>query len=148
MSKIFNSNERLEMCDVVVSENGRIEIETKCYHREAMELLGNPEKTIRGRVKVVKGNFVFDPYAENSRRPTYSKKAVVGSTTLAVTDNNVKLSLVLSRNYSKEMLTRLIEAEIEEMLRRLREDLYDTVVASPSPSQGGVTQTTARSTNS
>ena len=129
MTKYFNSNETLEMCDVMVSENGRIEIATKSYHREAMELLGNPEKAIRGRVKLVKDNFVFDPYAENSRRPTYSKKAVVGSTTIAVTDSNVKISLVLSRNYTKEMLVRLIEAEMEEVLRRLEEDVYDSVVA-------------------
>lgn len=130
MKKYFNSNEKLEMCDVLISENGRVEIVTKSYHRDAMDLLGDPEKAIRGRVKVVKGNIIFEPYAENSRRPTYSKKAVVGSTTIAVTDNNVKLSLVLSRNYSKEMLTRLIEAEIEEMLRRLREDLYDSIVCA------------------
>ena len=124
----FNSNETLEMCDVRISENGKIVISTKSYHSDALERLGDPERAIRGRVKMEKQSFVFEPYAEASRRPTYRKKAVVGSTTIAVTDGNVKLSLVLSRNYSKDMLTRLIEAEVEEVIRRIREDLYDYLV--------------------
>ena len=125
----FNSNETLEMCDVKISEKGRIEINTKSYHSAELERLGTPEKTIRGRVKMEKQNFVFEPYAEQSRKPTYKKQVVVGSTTVAVTEDKVKLSLVLSRNYSKEMLVRLIEAEMEEVLRRLEEDVYDSVVA-------------------
>ena len=134
----FNSNETLEMCDVHISENGKIVISTKSYHSDALERLGDPERAIRGRVKMEKQSFVFEPYAEASRRPTYQKKAVVGSTTIAVTDGNVKLSLVLSRNYSKDMLTRLIEAEVEEVIRRIKEDLYDTIVKTPSssPSMG------------
>ena len=129
MSKIFNSNETLEMCDVKVSDNGRIEVITKSYHREELERLGKPAKTVRGRVKMEDTALVFEPYAENSRKPTYSKQAHVGScTTLAVTAENVKLSLVVSRNYTKEMLTRLIEAEVEEVVRRLREDLYDSII--------------------
>ena len=129
MTKYFNSNETLEMCDVHVSENGKIEVETKSYHSDALERLGEPEKIIRGRVKMEGKSLVFEPYAEASRRPTYTKKVIVGSTTVAVTNGSVKLSLVLSRNYSKEMLVRLIEAEMEEVLRRLEEDVYDSVVA-------------------
>ena len=130
MTKYFNSNETLEMCDVKVSDNGRVEVITKSYHREELERLGEPEKTVRGRVKMEGGNLVFEPYAEASRRPTYTKKVVVGSTTVAVTNGSVKLSLVLSRNYSKEMLARLIESEMEEVVRRLREDLYDTIICA------------------
>ena len=118
------------MCDVRISENGKIVISTKSYHSDALERLGDPERTIRGRVKMEKQSFVFEPYAEASRRPTYQKKAVVGSTTIAVTDGNVKLSLVLSRNYSKDMLTRLIEAEVEEVIRRIKEDLYDAIISA------------------
>ena len=128
--KYFNSNETLEMCDVEVSENGKIVINTKSYHADALERLGDPERAIRGRVKVEKQSLVFEPYAEASRHPIYRKKAVVGSTTIAVTDGNLKLSLVVSRNYSKEMLTRLIEAEVEEVIRRLKEDLYDTIICA------------------
>ena len=130
MTKYFNSNETLDMCDVHVSENGKIEVKTKSYHSDALERLGEPEKTIRGRVKMEGKNLVFEPYAETSRRPTYTKKVIVGSTTVAVTNGSVKLSLVLSRNYTKEMLTRLIESEIEEVVRRLREDLYDTIICA------------------
>ena len=113
------------MCDVHVSENGKMVVEPKSFHSAELERLGTPEKTIRGRVKMEKQCFVVEPYAEASRKPTYKKQVVVGSTTLAVTEDKVKLSLVLSRNYSKEMLVRLIEAEMEEVLRRLEEDVYD-----------------------
>ena len=130
MTKYFNSSETLEMCDVRINENGKIMVETKDYlHTNALNRLGKPEKTIRGRVKMDDTRFIFEPYAEQSRKPTYKKQVVVGSTTVAVTEDKVKLSLVLSRNYSKEMLVRLIEAEMEEVLRRLEEDVFDTVVA-------------------
>ena len=130
MTKYFNSSETLEMCNVHVSENGKMVVEPKSYHSDALSRLGTPEKTIRGRVKMEKQCFVFEPYAEASRKPTYKKQVVVGSTTVAVTEDKVKLSLVLSRNYSKEMLVRLIEAEMEEVLRRIEEDVYDSIVAS------------------
>ena len=131
MTKYFNSSETLESCDVRINENGKIMVETKEYlHTNALKRLGTPEKTIRGRVKMDDTRFIFEPYAEASRKPTYKKQVVVGSTTVAVTEDKVKLSLVLSRNYSKEMLVRLIEAEMEEVLRRLEEDVYDSIVAS------------------
>ena len=130
MTKYFNSSETLESCDVRINENGKIMVETKEYlHTNALKRLGKPEKTIRGRVKMDDTRFIFEPYTEASRRPTYKKQVVVGSTTVAVTEDKVKLSLVFSRNYSKEMLVRLIEAEMEEVLRRLEEDVYDSIVA-------------------
>ena len=128
MTKYFNSSETLEMCNVHVSENGKMVVEPKSYHSDALSRLGTPEKTIRGRVKMEKQCFVFEPYAEASRKPTYKKQVVVGSTTVAVTEDKVKLSLVLSRNYSKEMLVRLIEAEMEEVLRRIEEDVYEELI--------------------
>lgn len=124
----FNSNETLEMCDVHISENGKMVVETKSYHHEQMDRLGKPEKAIRGRVKLEGHNLVFEPYAESSRRPTYSKRIVVGSTTIAVTAESVKLSMMLSRSYSKETFALLIEAEFKEVLRRLKEDLYEMLV--------------------
>ena len=124
-SSIFNSNETLELCDVHISKNGKIVVETKPYHREQLERLGTPDKAIRGRVKWENPSLVFEPYAEASRRPTYSKKIMVGNTTIALTAENMKLSLVLSRKYSKETLALLIEAEFKEVLRRLEEDLYE-----------------------
>ena len=97
---------------------------------DALERLGKLEKTIRGRVKMEKQNLVFEPYAEASRRPTYTKKVIVGSTTVAVTNGSVKLSLVLSRNYTKEQLVAYIEMEMKEVLRRIGEDLYETIIAA------------------
>ena len=130
------------MCDVKVSEDGRIEITTKSYHGNELERLGTPEKAIRGRVKMVEKNFVFDPYAEGSRKPTYKKQVVVGSTTLAVTEDKVKVSFLVPRHLSKPLMTLYIQSEIDEVKRRLDNDVYDSLVASPSPSQGGVTRIT------
>ena len=136
------------MCDMHVSENGKMKVMTKSYHSGALERLGKPEKTIRGRVKMEGTSFVFEPYAEASRKPTYQKQVVVGSTTLAVTEDKVKVSFLVPRHLTKPLMVLYIQSEIDEVKRRLEADVYDTVVASPSPSQGGVTQTTARSTNS
>ena len=139
--KIFQSNETLEMCDVKVSEDGRIEITTKSYHTAELERLGKPEKTIRGRMQMVDRNIEFAPYAEGSRKPTYSKQVVVGSTTLAVTEDKVKVSFMVPRHLSKPLMTLYIQSEIDEVKRRLDTDVYDSLVASPSPSRGGVTRT-------
>ena len=128
MTKIFNSNETLEMCDVKVSEDGRIEITTKNYHGNELERLGTPEKAIRGRVKMVEKNFVFDPYAEGSRKPTYKKQIVVGSTTLAVTEDKVKVSFLVPRHLSKPLMTLYIQSEIDEVKRRLDTDVYDYLI--------------------
>lgn len=126
--KYFNSNETLEMCDVRISDNGRMEIMPKSYHSDALARLGKPEKTIRGRVKMVDGAFNFEPYAEGTNKLTFSRRAVVGSTTVAVTADKVKFSLTLSRNYTMEQLVTLIETEMQEVVRRMREDLYSSLI--------------------
>ena len=132
--KYFNSNETLEMCDVRISENGNIEVATKSYHSEELQRLGKPEKTIRGRVKMVDTTFVFEPYAEASRKPTYQKQVVVGSTTLAVTEDKVKVSFLVPRHLTKPLMVMYIQSEIDEVKRRLETDVYESLVAQ----EGGV----------
>ena len=144
-TKIFQSNETLEMCDVKVSQDGRIEIATKSYHAAEMERLGKPERAIRGRVQMVEQNFVFSPYAEGSRKPLYKKQLVVGSTTLAVTEDKVKISFMVPRHLSKPLMTLYIQSEIDEVKRRLETDVYDMLKASKEethpnpPCEGGDT---------
>ena len=128
MKKYFNSNETLEMCDVRISENGKIEVATKSFHSAEMERLGSTDKAIRGRVKMVEKDFVFEPYAESSRKPTYQKQVVVGSTTLAVTEDKVKVSFMVPRHLSKALMTLYIQSEIDEVKRRLETDVYDSLV--------------------
>ena len=125
MTKIFQSNETLEMCDVKVSESGRIEIVTKPYHSAEMNRLGKPAKTIRGRVKMEDTFFVFEPYAEATRKPTYQKQVVVGSTTLAVTDDKVKISFMVPRHLAKNLMLMYVQSEVDEVKRRIEEDLYE-----------------------
>lgn len=128
----FQSNETLEMCDVTVTQEGSVTIKTKSFHTAELERLGTPEKTIRGRMKMVEKDFIFAPYAEGSRKPTYKKQVVVGSTTLAVTEDKVKVSFLVPRHLSKPLMTLYIQSEIDEVKRRLDTDVYDTLVA-----QGG-----------
>ena len=133
MKKYFNSNETLEMCDVRVSENGKIEVATKSFHGAEMERLGATDKAIRGRVKMVEKDFVFEPYAESTRKPTYSKQVVVGSTTLAATEDKVKISFMVPRHLTKPLMVLYIQSEIDEVKRRLEADVYDTI-AKGTPS--------------
>lgn len=133
MKKYFNSNETLEMCDVKVAEDGRIEIQTKSYHGPELERLGcppNPTHAIRGRVTKVEQNFVFAPYAEASRKPTYSKQVVVGSTTLGVTEDKVKISFMVPRHLRKDLMVMYIQSEIDEVKRRLALDVYDMLASN------------------
>ena len=129
MKKFFNSNETLEMCDVKVGQDGRIDIETKPCHATELERLGNPGRAIRGRVVMEEGNLHFAPYAENSRRPTFSKQVVVGSTTISVTEDKVKIAFLVGRHMSKEIMLMYIQSEIDEVKRRLALDVYDSVVS-------------------
>lgn len=136
MKKYFNSNETLEMCDVKVAEDGRIEIQTKSYHAPELERLGcppAPTHSIRGRVTKVEQSFVFAPYAEQSRKPTYSKQVVVGSTTLQCTEEKVKISFMVPRHLTKALMVMYIQSEIDEVKRRLALDVYDMLAASPNP---------------
>ena len=128
--KYFNSNETLEMCDVHIGENGKMVVATKSYHSNEMERLGTPEKIIRGRVKMEKQNFVFEPYAEASRRPTYSKQVHVGScTTLAVTADKLKISMVMGRHMGQQRTIDFIRAEMDDILAQLEGELFNELVA-------------------
>ena len=127
--KYFNSNETLEVCDVHVSENGKIEVETKSYHSDALERLGELEKIIRGRVKMEGKSLVFEPYAEASRRPTYKKQVHVGScTTLAVTADKLKISMVMGRHMGQTRTIDFIRAEMDDILHQLEGELYDELM--------------------
>ena len=118
------------MCDVHVSENGKIEVETKSYHSDALERLGELEKIIRGRVKMEGKSLVFEPYAEASRRPTYKKQVHVGScTTLAVTADKLKISMVMGRHMGQTRTIDFIRAEMDDILHQLEGELYDELMA-------------------
>ena len=133
----FQSNETLEMCDVKVSQDGRIEIATKSYHAEELQRLGTPEKAIRGRVTKVEQSFVFAPYAEASRKPTFDKKVVVGSTTLQRTEDKIKISFLVPRHLRKDIMVMYIQSEMDEVKRRLVTDVYDTLTDNGQQPEGG-----------
>ena len=124
----FQSNETLEMCDVKVSQDGRIEIATKSYHAEELQRLGTPERAVRGRLAKVEQSFIFAPYAEASRKPTFDKKVVVGSTTLQCTEDKIKISFLVPRHLRKDIMVMYIQSEMDEVKRRLVTDVYDMLV--------------------
>ena len=142
MKKYFNSNEKLEYCTVDVTENGQITIATQPYHAPELERLGcppNPTHSIRGRVTMSydRKEFIFAPYAEGARKPTYQKQVVVGSTTLAVTEDKVKISFMVPRHLEKRLMLLYVQSEIDEVKRRLETDVYDMLKADPlSPAVG------------
>lgn len=125
METYFNSNETLEMCDVKVGQDGRIDIETKSYHSAELERLGKPERAIRGRVVMDEQNLVFAPYAEQSRKPTFSDQVIVGSTSLQRTTDKVKISFSVPCHLSKDLFVLYVQSEIDEVKRRLMLDVYD-----------------------
>ena len=144
----FQSNETLEMCDVKVSQDGRIEIATKSYHAEELQRLGTPEKAIRGRLAKVDQSFIFAPYAEGSRKPTFDKKVVVGSTTLQCTEDKVKISFLVPRHLRKDIMVLYIQSEMDEVKRRLVEDVYDMLASSGQQTIDNGQQTSNREQSS
>ena len=132
MKKYFNSSETLESCDVHVNESGKMVVMTRdLLHTNALKRLGKPEKTIRGRVKMEDTRFVFEPYAEASRKPTFKKQVHVGScTTLAVTDDKLKLSMVMSRHMGQQRTIDFIRAEMDDILAQLESELYNQLAAN------------------
>lgn len=137
----FHSNETLECCDVSVSQQGNITVDPKKYNADAMGRLGVPAKAVRGRVRVEDGLFRFDPYGEATRKPTFSRQVVVGSTTLQCTEDKVKVSFMVPRHLRKELMVMYIQSEIDEVKRRLALDVYDMLASSGQQSTDNTQQT-------
>ena len=133
----FKSNETLEMCDVSVCQDGRIEVNPKNWNTLALERMGSPEKAVRGRMNMVDTHIVFAPYAEASRKPTFERKVVVGSTTIQCTEEKVKFSFLVPRHLSKHLMVMYVQSEIDEVKRRLVEDVYDTLTSPSVPEEEG-----------
>ena len=140
MKKHFQSNETLEMCDVSVCQDGRIEVNPKGWNTLALERMGKPEKAVRGRMSMVDTHIIFAPYAEASRKPTFEKKVVVGSTTIQCTEEKVKFSFLVPRHLSKHLMVMYVQSEIDEVKRRLVEDVYDTLTSPSVPEEEGGAQ--------
>ena len=136
----FKSNETLEMCDVSVCQDGRIEVNPKGWNTLALERMGSPEKSVRGRMNMVDTHIVFAPYAEASRKPTFERKVVVGSTTIQCTEEKVKFSFLVPRHLSKHLMVMYVQSEIDEVKRRLVEDVYDTLTSPSVPEEEGGAQ--------
>ena len=135
--KVFKSNETLEMCDVSVCQDGRIEVNPKNWNTLALERMGTPEKCVRGRMNMVDSHIVFAPYAEASRKPTFERKVVVGSTTIQCTEEKVKFSFLVPRHLSKHLMVMYVQSEIDEVKRRLVEDVYDALTSPSVPEEKG-----------
>ena len=111
------------------AQDGRIEVQIPSYYSAELERMGKPEKVVRGRMNMVDTRIIFAPYAEASRKPTFEKKVVVGSTTIQCTEEKVKFSFLVPRHLSKHLMVMYVQSEIDEVKRRLDTDVYEAIVA-------------------
>ena len=125
MSKIFNTNETLEMCDVMVAQDGKVEIMTKPYHTEELARMGRLTKKLAGSLAQTDGGFTFVPYRKGTGRSLYEHQIVVGSTTLKTTKDKVYISFAVPRHLAKDLMTMYIQSEMDEVKRRIEEDVYE-----------------------
>ena len=138
----FNSSETLEMCDVKVDQDGRVEIATKSYHSDALARMGRLTKKLAGSLAQTDEGFTFAPYQKGSGRSPYEAQVVVGSTTLKTTKDKVYVSFAVPRHLAKNLMTLYIQSEMDEVKRRIEEDLYEKLMGSPlpAPPEGGEPQ--------
>ena len=70
-ASIFNTSENLEMCDVKVGQDGRVEITTKSYHNENLARMGRLTKKLAGSLAQTDEGFTFAPTRRaRDARPT------------------------------------------------------------------------------
>ena len=120
---IFNTNETLEMCDVKVGQDGRVDIVTKSYHSENLARMGRLTKKLTGSLAQTDEGFAFTPYQKGSGRSPYEAQVVVGSTTLKATKDKVYISFTVPRHLTKNLMLMYVQSEVDEVKRRIEEDL-------------------------
>ena len=121
----FHTNETLEMCDVKVGQDGRVDIVTKSYHNEEMARMGRLTKKLAGSLAQTDEGFTFAPYQKGTGRSPYEHQVVVGSTTLKATKDKVYISFAVPRHLAKDLKTMYIQSEIDEVKRRIEEDVWE-----------------------
>ena len=141
MEKIlFNTNETLEMCDVMVAQDGKVEIVTKSYHAEQVARMGRLTKKLAGSLAQTDEGFTFVPYQKGTGKSPYEHQIVVGSTTLKTTKDKVYISFAVPRHLAKNLMTMYIQSEIDEVKRRIEEDVYEKLkgggLPQPLPKEG------------
>ena len=125
----FNSDQVLDLCKVLVSRNGNVKVETMPYHSEQLAALGKLDKVIPGRLKMNAPNLEFEPYGKQTRKPTYQKQVRVGScSTLAVTADKLKISMVINRHMGQQRMVEFVSAEMDDILAQLEGELYDLLM--------------------
>ena len=141
----FNTNETLEMCDVKVGQDGRVDIVTKSYHNEEIARMGRLTKKLAGSLAQTDEGFTFVPYQKGTGKSPYEHPIVVGSTTLTATKDKVYISFAVQRHLAKNLMTLYIQSEIDEVKRRIEEDVYEKYIQTPSnlPLYGEALQTSA-----
>jgi hypothetical protein len=133
-SLVFNSNETLEMCDVKVSQEGKVEIATKSHHSEELDRMGRLTKKIGGSLAQNDEGFTFTPYQKGTGKSPYEAQVIVGSTTLKMSKDKVYISFAVPRHLAKALMPLYIQSEMDEVKRRIEEDVYDKYVKTEAPS--------------
>ena len=121
----FNSSETLKCCEDSVSQQGNISINPKDFNTFYLERLGKLTKKISGSLAQTDEGFTFTPYQKGTGKSPYEQQIVVGSTTLKVAKEKVYISFTVPRHLRKELMTLYIQSEMDEVKRRIEEDVYD-----------------------
>lgn len=126
----FNSDQVLDLCKVSVSKSGNVKVETMSYHSDQLAALGKLEKVIPGRLRMNAPNIEFEPYGKQTRKPTYQKQMRVGScSTLAVTADKLKISMVMNRHMGQQRTIEFIRAEMDDIIAQLEGELYNQLTS-------------------
>lgn len=126
----FNSDQVLDLCKVSVSKCGNVKVETMSYHSDQLAALGKLDRVVPGRLRMNAPNIEFEPYAKQSRKPTYQKQVRVGScSTLAVTADKLKISMVMNRHMGQQRTIEFIRAEMDDIIAQLEGELYNQLTS-------------------
>lgn len=125
--------ETLGTCQVQVTDGGKVVIVPQAEQQQTLERLREEvfRKKVPGSMSVQEGALVFEPYKQGLRQPTFVKKEVVGQTVVQVTAKQAKFSLSLPRATSKDIMCLTLMQEVSEVVRRLTDELYESMVRLP-----------------
>lgn len=118
--------------EVNIHENGtsvRINLSTLSTEerQQLMDIFG---KKVPGRMSMESDTLIFTPYASTPQQKTFHRSEMVGQTKVQVTAKLAKFSITLPRTMSKDIMCLTLLEENNAVVRRLREELYESIIST------------------
>lgn len=92
-------------------------------------------KKVAGRMSMEGDTLIFTPYASNPQQKTFHRSEMVGQTKVQVTAKLAKFSITLPRTMSKDIMCLTLLEENNAVVRRLREELYESMISTNAQSE-------------